>query len=285
MMDQSTDRISAAAPSLRIFRSKELRTRRALADIVAGLRLWRLWLMLGWLDIRQRYQRSMIGPLWITISMAIMIGTLGFLYASLFGIDIHEFVPFVAAGFCVWFLISATITDGTLLFIQSESIIRNTNLPLGLHVFRLLWRNVIIFAHNIAVMIGVYLFFQINPGLNLALALPGLLVVLINLGAISLVLGAACVRFRDAPPIIVTLLQIAFFLTPILYLPNLLGTKLRIFADWNPFYHLIDIVRAPLLGKVPEGETYFALFLITGVNCTTAIVFYGRFRSRIAYWL
>src|SRR5258708_2756319 len=94
---------------LLVFKNDKLRTERAVADLAEGARLWRLWLMLGWLDIRQRYRRAMIGPFWITISLAIMVGTLGVLYSSLFKLDVHEFMPYLAAGFCSWFLISSTI--------------------------------------------------------------------------------------------------------------------------------------------------------------------------------
>src|SRR6266568_521897 len=105
------------ADSPRIIRSSHDRTRQAIADLVNGAHAWRVWSMMGWLDIRQRYRRSMIGPFWITLSMAVMIGTLGVVYSSLFKQEISEFVPYLAAGFCIWFLISAMITEGTMLFV------------------------------------------------------------------------------------------------------------------------------------------------------------------------
>ncbi len=104
--------------------------------------------MMGWLDIRQRYRRTMIGPFWITLSMAVMVATLGVLYSSLFKLEISEFIPYLAAGFCIWFLIAAMINEGTTLFVQADGIIRNTSLPIATHVYRLMTRNLITFAHN-----------------------------------------------------------------------------------------------------------------------------------------
>jgi lipopolysaccharide transport system permease protein len=241
--------------------------------------------MLGWLDIRQRYRRAMIGPFWITISMFVMIGSMGVLYSSLFKVDTHQFIPFLAAGFCVWFLISSTIIEGANLFIQAEDIIRNADVPIGIHVFRLLWRNLIVFGHNIVVVLLVYAYFRLNPGLTVLLTLVGAVIVLANLGAIAVLVGSICTRFRDAPPIIANLVQIAFFISPVMYKPDLLVGKLTAFAVLNPFYYLLEVMRAPLLGIVPSVRTYAVLLVITIVNLTISFVFYRRFRSRIAYWL
>jgi lipopolysaccharide transport system permease protein len=270
---------------IKIFHSDQLRSRRALADLTAGIKLWRLWLMLGWLDIRQRYRRAMIGPFWITISMIVMIGSMGVLYSSLFGVDVNQFIPFLAAGFCVWFLISSTITEGASLFIQAEDIIRNADVPIGMHAFRLLWRNIIVFGHNAVVMLLVYAFFHLNPGLPLLLEPVGALVVLVNLGGLAILVGSVCTRFRDAPPIVGNLVQIAFFISPVMYKPDLLVGKLTAFAVLNPFYYLLEVMRAPLLGLVPPIRTYAILLAITCTNLAMSFLFYRRFRSRIAYWL
>jgi lipopolysaccharide transport system permease protein len=277
--------ISDDLPVPHMMQSKQ-RTGLAVADMVNGARLWRLWLLLGWLDIRQRYRRAMIGPFWITISMAIMIVTLGILYSSLFKIDIADFIPFLAAGFAIWFLISSTVSDGAVVFVQAETIIRNTGLPISIHIYRLACRNIITFCHNIVVMLGVYLYFTLNPGVAILLLVPGLIILLMNLLAMAMILGIICVRFRDAPPIIANLMQIAFFVTPILYRRDLIaGDTARVFADWNPFYYMIDVLRSPLLGYPPPMATFLILALITCANLTIAFLLFRRFRARIAYWL
>jgi ABC-2 type transport system permease protein/lipopolysaccharide transport system permease protein len=73
--------------------------------------------------------------------------------------------------------------------------------------------------------------------------------------------------------------QIVFFMTPIMWKPELLG------STFNPFYHLVEIVRAPLLGQVPSAENYIALGLISMANFLLAAVLFVRFRARISYWV
>ena len=149
-------------------------TELALLDIIQGARARYLWGLLGWQDIRRRYRRSILGPIWLTISMGVLVGALGTLYGTLLKVEIAEYVPFLALGFIVWTLISGLITDGGTAFISAESIIKQTNLPLSVHVYRIVWRNFLIFCHNAAIFVVVAILFAIWPGWTGFLALPGL---------------------------------------------------------------------------------------------------------------
>ena len=111
--------------------------RLAFEDITGGLAMWRLWIRLGWNDILQRYRRSLLGPFWLTASMAIMVMMLGFVYSKIFAIPVAEFIPFLCVGLLVWAFISTIITEAGTLFTGSESYIKQNSialLPLRLSV-------------------------------------------------------------------------------------------------------------------------------------------------------
>ena len=91
-------------------------------------------------------------------------------------------------------------------------------------------------------------------------------------------------RFRDIPQIIASFIQIVFFVTPIMWKPEVLRGHVYI-ADVNPFYHLIEIVRAPMLGAVPSDLNYAVVLAVTVLNLIVAIAFFARFRFRISYWI
>lgn len=256
----------------------------AAADLAEGLARWRLWGLLAWQDIKQRYRRSSLGPFWLTISMGVMIGTLGLLYGKLFKIDTQEYLPFLCLGLLTWAFISTTITEGCSVFIASESIIKQMKLPLSSYVYRLIWRNLIIFGHNFVVFVVVALVFNIWPGLSGLLVIPGLLAIALNATWIALVLGIICARFRDVPLIVASLIQVVFFLTPILWQPNLLGEHVG-FVEMNPFYHLIEVVRMPLLGHAPPASSWMATLVIGAIGWVITFLIFSRFRKRIAYWL
>lgn len=256
---------------------------RALQDVVDGARAIHLWGLLGWQDVRQRYRRSTLGPFWLTISMGALVGGLGFLYAGLFKIGVADYLPFIAVGFIVWALISSLLTDGCTTFIDAESIIKQVALPLSIHVYRVVWRNFIILAHNVIIYAVVVLFFPVQPGWAGLLALPGLALLCLNGVWIGLLLGLVSARFRDVPQIVASVVQIAFFLTPIIWKPELLPER-ALLLELNPFFHLVEVVRAPALGHVPEPASWLAVLGITLGGWLVTLLMYRRFHWRIPYW-
>lgn len=256
----------------------------AIGDLVAGSFKWRLWGSMGWQDIKLRYRRSVLGPFWLTLSMAILVGTLGFLYGTLFGIPVGDYLPFLALGFLAWGLISGVIHDGCGVFINSHHFIMQVKLPYSVYVYRALWRNLIIFAHNFVVYIAVAIWFNIWAGAVGLMVIPGLILVSVNAIWVGLLFGLICTRFRDVPTIIASLLQVAFFLTPIIWKPELLGNRMMV-VNFNPFYHFTELIRAPLLGQMPTLGTWIATLTVTVVGWGVTLCFYQRFRSRIPYWL
>jgi lipopolysaccharide transport system permease protein len=256
----------------------------AWSDIIAGLASWRLWVRLGWNDILQRYRRSILGPFWLTASMAIMIVALGVLYAGLFNTPVEDFLPFLCVGLLVWTLVASFLVEGGTLFTGSESYIKQIRLPYSVYVYRSTWSKLVIFFHNFIIYFVVLLYFQIWPGAVALLAIPGLIVIVINGALASLSIGIISARFRDVPPLIGSVVQIVFFLTPIFWKPEMLKGRDYV-TDLNPFFHLLEIVRAPLLGGVPSAKSYLAVLLITLINIVVTGAFFSRFRSRISYWV
>ncbi|MGQ0812730.1 MAG: ABC transporter permease [Nitrospiraceae bacterium] len=256
----------------------------ALEDIRAGARAWRLWGHLGWHDIRQLYRRSTIGPLWITISMGVLIGSLGYLYTYLFRQDVANYLPFLAGGFILWSLIAGLINEGSSVFIGAGQTIKQVRIPLSVHVFRVVWKNVIIFFHNVWILVLVMVLFSHSPGWVWPLALPGLILLALNGLWLGLLLGTVSARFRDVPSIVASIVQIAFFLTPVLWKPDM-RPDLVYYVNLNPFHHLIHVVRAPLLGQAPELHNWLAAGGITVAGWIVAFSFFCKYRGRIAYWV
>jgi lipopolysaccharide transport system permease protein len=253
-------------------------------DIVEGIALWRLWLRLGWNDILQRYSRSIVGPFWLTASMAVMVVAMGILYSELFNQPIDDFLPFFCVGLLVWNLIASYLIESGTLFTGSESYIKHIQLPYSMYAYRSSWAKLIIFAHNFIIYLGVLLYFQIWPGIVALLAVPGLVVIVLNGTVASLTIGIVSARFRDIPQLIASVVQILFFMTPIFWKPESLRGHAYV-TDFNPFYHLLEIVRAPLLGNLPSAANYWTVLFLTLVNISIALAFFSRFRARIAYWI
>jgi lipopolysaccharide transport system permease protein len=258
--------------------------RLAFRDLADGLRLWRLACTLAWLDIRLRYRGSMLGPFWLTLSTALMVGSLGVLYATLFHIDVHDYLPFLALSQVLWGFLSTLVLEAGTCFTQAEGLIRAVRMPFTLHAVRLLVRNVLVLAHNIVVIVAVFAVFSIWPGWHALLAVPGLAIWGVDAMAAALLLGAFCARFRDIGPIIASVMMIAFFLTPVIWQPDQLGRH-AVLLPFNPFYALLEIVRGPLLGHVPSANTWLAAVLYSMALCTASWALFTRARGRVAFWV
>ncbi|MFY2598805.1 ABC transporter permease [Achromobacter xylosoxidans] len=258
----------------------------AVQDITSALKRFSLIGTLGWQDVRQRYRRSSLGAFWLTISMGVMIATIGIVFGQIFKSPMDEFLPFLSAGLVLWGFISTTITEGCSGFIAGEAVIKQLPIPLSVHVFRVIWRNLIILAHNIVIFPLVLVAVQKAPTWDVLMAIPGLMLLIINLSWIAIFLGIVCTRYRDIPQIISSFLQVVFYLTPIMWLPSLLPSRAGSYMlDLNPFYHFIQIVRAPLLDQVPSAENWVVSTGIAVVGWIVTLVLFGKYRRRIAYWL
>lgn len=256
----------------------------AARDIIDGMSNINLWARIGWRDIRQRYRRSSIGPFWVTISMAFMVGTLGVLYGMIFKMDLATYLPFICLGLIFWEFISKSIIEGCIAFLELEGLIKQIRLPLTIHIARYVWRNVIVLAHNSVIYVLLAIVLGINPGWNGFLVLPGLLLVVLNLTWVTLALAICCARFRDVPMIVTTIVQMLFFVTPVFWSPTVMPAR-TVLVHGNPFYHMLEVVREPMLGNAPPLENWLFLIGTLIVGWGGTFVLFTKFRRRIAYWL
>jgi lipopolysaccharide transport system permease protein len=261
-----------------------VRNRFAINDVLGGLRLWRLAWSLGWLDIRLRYRGSMLGPFWLTISTGVMVGSLGVLYSALFHMSLRDYLPFLALSQVLWGFLATLVGEACGAFTESEPVIRSIRMPFFLFAMRILVRNVLVLAHNICVIVVVFLALRMWPGAAALLALPALPLWVADALALSLLLGGICARFRDIMPIVNSVMQIAFFLSPVIWKPEQLGAH-AVWLPFNPFYDMLEIVRSPLLGQAPSLLVWGAALGYSAILCGLAWMFFLRARGRIAFWI
>ncbi len=261
------------------------RQRLALLDIKGGFALWRLACTLGWLDIRLRYRGSLLGPFWLTLSTAVMVGALGVLYSTLFKMELHDYLPYLALSLVLWAFLSSLITEACACFQSAEGMIRSIRMPFTLYALRVIVRNVLVLGHNVVVIVVVYAVFGVWPGATALLALPGVLLWVVDGIACCLLLGTVCARFRDIPPIVGSLLQIAFFISPIIWKPELLTGSGAAWLPFNPFYVLLEVVRAPLLGTVADGTIWGPALGYSLALLAVTWALFARVRGRLSFWV
>ncbi|MGE3285755.1 MAG: ABC transporter permease [Pseudonocardia sp.] len=261
---------------------------RAFGDLRQGWTQRSLWGYLGWQDIKQRYRRSVLGPLWISISMGVIATAMGILYGVLFGEPIQTFLPYVATGLLIWNFVSGCILEGSEVFIANEGLIRFLPAPLSLHIYRLVWRQTLFFLHNLVIWALLMVIFPQPLGWTLLLAIPAFAILVLNGAWISILSGIIATRFRDIPPIIASITQLLFFMTPIVWsygtLQDNVAGRARL-AELNPVMHFVEILRQPLLGQDIVWRHWWVAGVITVIGWVAAMTALRNYRSRVAYWV
>ncbi|GAB0107418.1 ABC transporter permease [Nocardia sp. JMUB6875] len=267
--------------------------RRAFKDFRDGFGQRELWLSLGWQDIKQRYRRSVLGPFWITIATGVQAAAMGFLYATLFHQPLHTYLPYVTVGLIVWNVINASILEGSDVFIANEGLIKQLPSALSVHVYRLVWRQFLFFAHNLVIYLVMLVGFGVWRDLHWTaiLAIPGILLLFANAMWVSIAFGIFSTRYRDIAPILGSMTLMLFVLTPVMWSTKSLHdqggsvSERAKLVELVPTYHYLEIVRAPLLGEPQPLRSWIVVLAITVVGWAVAVVAMKQFRSRVPYWV
>ncbi len=263
--------------------------RRAVADLTEGLASHQLWLHLGWQDIKQRYRRSLLGPIWITIATGTTAVAMGGLYSKLFHLKLSEHLPYVTLGLIVWGLISASILEGAEVFVANEGLIKQLPTPLSVHVYRMVWRQALLFAHNIVIYVIIAIIYPKPWSWADLSVIPALALIMLNCVWASLVFGIIGTRFRDIAPLLNSVVQLLFFMTPIIWNAQTLAqqgsSRWGKIVELNPLLHYLDIVRAPLLGAPQELRHWVVVIVLTVIGWILAAFAMRQYRSRVPYWV
>ncbi|WP_067531947.1 galactan export ABC transporter permease subunit Wzm/RfbD [Nocardia crassostreae] len=266
---------------------------RAFKDFRDGFSQRELWLSLGWQDIKQRYRRSVLGPFWITIATGLQAAAMGILYSTLLDQPLKEYLPYVTVGLIVWGVISASILEGSDVFIANEGLIKQLPSALSVHVYRLVWRQFLFFAHNMAIYLVMLVGFAVWKNLDwtVLLVIPGILLLFANAMWVSIAFGIFSTRYRDLAPILSSTTLMLFVLTPVMWSTKALhdqgGTvsERAKLVELVPTYHYLEIVRAPLLGDPIVLRSWVVVLAFTVVGWIVAILTMKQFRSRVPYWV
>lgn len=256
-----------------------------ISDLLESTRSWRLWALLGWVEIRQRYARSKLGPFWLTISMGVMATTLGLLYGVLFGQNLSNYLPMISIGIVMWGLFSGIVNDGCNAFIAGAGYIKQIRSPKYVFILQVTWRNGVIWLHNFIIVLIVLAIFGVKNWVTIWLFIPGIILFVLNAMWMASFVGVVAARFRDFPQIIASLLQVAFYVSPILFHGEMLSKDNRWVIEFNPLSYLIDIVRQPLLGECPSASAWVIAVAMAIFGWGLALLFTGKYAKRIPYWI
>ncbi len=244
-----------------------------------------IWGRLGWRETKRRYRRTAFGPFWTTVSIALFVTTLGLVWSNLWNKDPKVYLPYLTSGMILWVFISSTCTEGCAAFTGNEKLIKQLRISYTLLACVSVWRNVTVIFHNLTIYILVCFYAGLYPSWATLLVIPAFALLSLNAVWVVALLGTICARYRDMQQLVASLLQMALFLTPIFWSPEQLTGRAALLMQFNPLYHLIAVVRQPLLGEVPSLMHWAAVVGMAIFGWTLTIFVMGKLRHRVVYWL
>lgn len=253
-------------------------------DIIAGAKNTKVWFSLSYFDISQRYTRTTLGPLWSTLSLGLIIFFLGIIYSTIFTQSVDSYLPYFGIGLIIWTFFSTIVNEACTSFITAEAIIKQMRLPLSIHIFRMVSRNVILLLHNIVIIPIILTYFNIVPQFNPFGYLFFIISVLVASIGLGLFFATFAARFRDVTFMTGSAVQLIFFATPIIWKPESAGARSWVF-EYNPIYYLIELFRAPILGYDIPNNAYMITSLFALLCITIGAVTFCKFRPKIAFWI
>jgi lipopolysaccharide transport system permease protein len=214
-----------------------------------------------------------------------MVCLMGPLYGMLFGQSTIQYIVYLSVSFVLWTFISTTIIEASQLFIVSDTYIKQIALPFSFYIYRLIARNGIIFFHNSVLLMFAFILSKDQNLYALSYLPIGILLLVGNLIWITGLLAILGARYRDINQLVINFVQICFFLSPIMWKAEMLPQSRQSLLLFNPLYHLLEVVRAPILGNYVGIYSYVFTTVLMLLGMVTTLYIFARFRNRIAYWI
>lgn len=230
--------------------------KRLLSNVISGRHILKTMVIK---DIKSRYVGSLFGPLWIIVTPIYQILLYTLLFSMILRVRFDEgagtssFVVYLLAGLIPWIFFSEATMRGISAFIDNAHIIKKVKFPMEVCVVTVVLSSAVTFIVYMIFYFAMLIFMGVLKFQTASLfILPVAVQVLLTLG-LSFGLGSLAVFFRDITTIIGMVLNLIFFLTPIVYPANAIPERLQGFFNINPFYFIVEMSRSVLVrGKIPD---------------------------------
>lgn len=210
-------------------------------------------------DLRAKWRRSFFGILWSIIQPLGLTALISVVFSQIFNAEIREYAPYILSGILVWEFVTSTAIGGALAFVQADAYIKQYRHPLAIYTLRTTITNLMVFScASLSLVLWVLIVMPENFGWTWIAALTIYPIVGLIVWPLATALAYVAVRFRDLQHALGLIFQAMWFVSPIYFEAKLFRSGgLDVLLDYNPIYHLLEIVRAPLLrGQWPTIENY-----------------------------
>ena len=240
----------------------------------------------SWIETVRQYRRTILGPLWLIIGQVVYILGIAFVYTSIFKTDPKTIMPYLSSGIIIWTFISTVFSTAANVLISYGSIVGSFRLPFNTFVMQNIFRYLILLAHGLIIhLVVMMMYYSGGFNLNILLFIPGLILVLAVLYPLSILLGVLGARFRDIGPATGAIVYFLFLVSPIIWRPSTLPADRAFLVELNPVYHMMTIIRSPILFEPTSINEYYINIGMAVVLSALAYLVCKTLGKRIVFWL
>lgn len=175
------------------------------------------------------------------------------------------------------------------MFVANEGLIKQLPTPLSVHVYRLVWRQAILFAHNIIIYVVIAIIFPKDWSWADLSFIPALALIMLNCVWVSLCFGILATRYRDIAPLLGSVVQLLFFMTPIIWNDATLRQQARATLEHHHRAEPADALPGHCPGPAARGAAelrhWVVVLVLTVLGWAVALLAMRQYRSRVSYWV
>jgi len=233
-----------------------------------------------------KYKRSKLGMSWSMLNPILNIIVVSSVFSQVMGMPYHTFVVFYFSGFLAWTLFSSALLQGANSLIVNETLIKKV--PINLIIFPLTFVAVstVEFLLGFFVLAILLCFLGLKVSIAfLFLPVSLLLLVMFSTG-VCLLASVMTAFFRDVAYILTVVVQLWFYLTPVLYPKKFLVAKSHLLATLNPMVVYIDLFREPIVNDIlPSPKTIGTAVVLSTILLYFGIMVFNKYKSKIIFEL
>ncbi len=256
-------------------------------EVLSTIRNFDLWFNIAISKLRVRFIRTALGPIWEIIGTMVFLIFISLIWSRLWGRAFFEYFGFLYTGYAIWKIMATTITESTFLFSELYSnALKNMRCnPISFCLGNSL-KNLLILFLNLPIVIIITIY-------NDTISLNGILLMLIYLflffisaTCVSFIVSTLCLKFRDLQYSVVVIMQLLFFMTPVIWDPQQISEKGRFFlVDTNIFYHYVEFFRSALLYGGVNKLSIIVVTISTLILMIVTFFLYAKIKNKIIFWV
>jgi ABC-type polysaccharide/polyol phosphate export permease len=255
------------------------------SELTEGVANWRIWHLIGTGDLRRRYARSRIGQFWLALSTGLSTFILGFVWSVLWKVEPGTLLPHLTVSILIWQFMSSVVSESADVFAGGRSLLLSQRLACSTLIFAMVYKNLIILAHNAVIIVIVFLIFQQPVTSQIFWLIPAVILMAFTSIWLGCIIGMLCARFRDVSHALQSILQLGFYVTPVIWKPEFLTEQYRWLLMFNPFASFMTIVRSTIIGgPFPVFEWILATTIAVG-GFLIALPLIGKYHRRLMFWI